>query len=178
MTSQQPPDTTSTPVINTTEQNIIPLPNSVEPVPPSTPVDKANIVGVHFKIGKKIGEGSFGIIYEGIYVAHLTKGLNLLSNAPIAIKLEARKTEAPQLRDEYRTYKVLAGTRDILDLISSWSAFCLLLWTRGTTQCTLHGSSGAFFGGHVRPVQQMLHRKDNLHGGDADGLQTTYFLDN
>lgn len=24
-----------------------------------------NIVGVHYKIGKKIGEGSFGIIYEG-----------------------------------------------------------------------------------------------------------------
>ena len=25
------------------------------------------IVGVHFKVGKKIGEGSFGVIYEGIY---------------------------------------------------------------------------------------------------------------
>lgn len=24
-----------------------------------------NIVGVHFKVGKKIGEGSFGIIYQG-----------------------------------------------------------------------------------------------------------------
>ena len=24
-----------------------------------------NIVGVHYKIGRKIGEGSFGIIYEG-----------------------------------------------------------------------------------------------------------------
>ena len=24
-----------------------------------------NIVGVHYKVGKKIGEGSFGIIYEG-----------------------------------------------------------------------------------------------------------------
>lgn len=26
-----------------------------------------NIVGVHFKVGKKIGEGSFGIIYQGNY---------------------------------------------------------------------------------------------------------------
>lgn len=25
-----------------------------------------NVVGVHYKIGRKIGEGSFGIIYEGI----------------------------------------------------------------------------------------------------------------
>jgi casein kinase 1 len=24
-----------------------------------------NVVGVHYKIGRKIGEGSFGIIYEG-----------------------------------------------------------------------------------------------------------------
>lgn len=24
-----------------------------------------NVVGVHYKVGKKIGEGSFGIIYEG-----------------------------------------------------------------------------------------------------------------
>jgi casein kinase 1 len=25
----------------------------------------ANIVGVHFRVGKKIGEGSFGVIFEG-----------------------------------------------------------------------------------------------------------------
>jgi casein kinase 1 len=24
-----------------------------------------NVVGIHYKIGKKIGEGSFGIIYQG-----------------------------------------------------------------------------------------------------------------
>jgi casein kinase 1 len=27
----------------------------------------SNVVGVHYKVGKKIGEGSFGIIYEGSY---------------------------------------------------------------------------------------------------------------
>lgn len=27
--------------------------------------NSTNIVGVHYKIGKKLGEGSFGIIYEG-----------------------------------------------------------------------------------------------------------------
>jgi hypothetical protein len=26
-----------------------------------------NVVGVHYKIGRKIGEGSFGIIYEGAF---------------------------------------------------------------------------------------------------------------
>ncbi|KAJ1952415.1 Palmitoylated plasma membrane-bound casein kinase, partial [Dispira parvispora] len=59
-----------------------------------------NVVGVHYRVGKRIGEGSFGIIYEGI---------NLLNNQPVAIKFEPRKSDAPQLRDEYRTYKVLSG---------------------------------------------------------------------
>ncbi|KAG0056071.1 hypothetical protein BGZ83_006508, partial [Gryganskiella cystojenkinii] len=27
----------------------------------------SNVVGVHYRVGKKIGEGSFGIIYEGMY---------------------------------------------------------------------------------------------------------------
>ena len=25
----------------------------------------ANLVGVHYRVGKKIGEGSFGVIFEG-----------------------------------------------------------------------------------------------------------------
>jgi hypothetical protein len=25
----------------------------------------SNVVGVHYRVGKKIGEGSFGVIYEG-----------------------------------------------------------------------------------------------------------------
>ncbi|KAI8876386.1 binary complex of casein kinase-1 with Cki7 [Backusella circina FSU 941] len=60
-----------------------------------------NVVGSHYKIDKKIGEGSFGIIY---------KGMDLLSKQQIAIKFEPRKSDAPQLRDEYKTYKIMAGT--------------------------------------------------------------------
>ncbi|ORX47725.1 kinase-like protein [Hesseltinella vesiculosa] len=60
-----------------------------------------NVVGVHYRVGKKIGEGSFGVIYEGT---------NLLNNQQVAIKFEPRKSEAPQLRDEYRTYKIMAGS--------------------------------------------------------------------
>ncbi|CDS09950.1 Putative Casein kinase I like protein 1 [Lichtheimia ramosa] len=63
-----------------------------------------NVVGVHYRVGKKIGEGSFGIIYEGT---------NLLNNQPVAIKFEPRKSDAPQLRDEYRTYKIMAGSTGI-----------------------------------------------------------------
>ncbi|PVU88736.1 hypothetical protein BB559_005420 [Furculomyces boomerangus] len=63
-----------------------------------------NVVGVHYRVGKRIGEGSFGVIYEGT---------NLLTNTPVAIKFEPRKTDAPQLRDEYRSYKVLANADGI-----------------------------------------------------------------
>ncbi|KNZ51422.1 uncharacterized protein VP01_3962g3 [Puccinia sorghi] len=56
---------------------------------------------VHFRVGKKIGEGSFGVIFEGT---------NLLNSQTVAIKFEPRKSDAPQLRDEYRTYKILAGS--------------------------------------------------------------------
>jgi len=71
-------------------------------VPGATPAKSSspNVVGVHYKVGRKIGEGSFGIIYEGV---------NLLTQQPVAIKFEPRKSDAPQLRDEYRTYKILAG---------------------------------------------------------------------
>ncbi|KAF2863962.1 casein kinase-like protein I [Piedraia hortae CBS 480.64] len=60
----------------------------------------SNVVGSHYRVGKKIGEGSFGVIFEGT---------NLLNNTQVAIKFEPRKSDAPQLRDEYRTYKVLVG---------------------------------------------------------------------
>lgn len=65
----------------------------------------SNVVGVHYRVGKKIGEGSFGVIFEGT---------NLLNQQQVAIKFEPRKSDAPQLRDEYRTYKILVGCREFL----------------------------------------------------------------
>ncbi|ORY10827.1 kinase-like protein [Rhizoclosmatium globosum] len=50
----------------------------------STSSNNANMVGTHFKVGRKIGEGSLG--------------LNVINNIPVAIKFEPRKSEAPQLR--------------------------------------------------------------------------------
>ncbi|KAF2279694.1 kinase-like protein [Westerdykella ornata] len=66
----------------------------------STGTTSSNVVGVHYRVGKKIGEGSFGVIFEGT---------NLLNQQQVAIKFEPRKSDAPQLRDEYRTYKILVG---------------------------------------------------------------------
>ena len=39
-----------------------------------------------------------------------------MNNQQVAIKFESRKSDAPQLRDEYRTYKVLAGTSKVIFL--------------------------------------------------------------
>lgn len=67
-------------------------------------VQNRSVVGVHYKVGRKIGEGSFGVIFEGT---------NLLNSQTVAIKFEPRKSEAPQLRDECRSYRILAGTPGI-----------------------------------------------------------------
>jgi serine/threonine protein kinase len=83
-----------------------------------------NVVGVHYRVGRKIGEGSFGVIYEGI---------NLLNNSPVAIKFEPRKADAPQLRDEYRTYKILQDCRNSFIFNFSWNSNGALLWSRGFT---------------------------------------------
>ncbi|KAF5327774.1 hypothetical protein D9619_004558 [Psilocybe cf. subviscida] len=61
----------------------------------------SGIVGGHYKVGKKIGEGSFGVVFEGVKVT---------TGAPVAIKFEPRKSDAPQLRDEFRSYRTLNGT--------------------------------------------------------------------
>ncbi|KAG6820935.1 hypothetical protein H0H93_009171 [Arthromyces matolae] len=68
---------------------------------PSSSATSNGIVGNHFRVGKKIGEGSFGVVFEGS---------KMLSNTPVAIKFEPRKSDAPQLRDEFRSYRTLNGT--------------------------------------------------------------------
>eukprot|EP01094_Clydonella_sp_ATCC50884_P022380 TRINITY_DN511_c0_g1_i1.p1 TRINITY_DN511_c0_g1~~TRINITY_DN511_c0_g1_i1.p1 ORF type:complete len:369 (-),score=103.97 TRINITY_DN511_c0_g1_i1:66-1172(-) len=57
-------------------------------------------VGRKYRLGKKIGSGSFGSIYLG---THLT------DNEDVAIKLEAVKSKHPQLLYESRLYAILKG---------------------------------------------------------------------
>lgn len=46
-------------------------------LPVMASASSSNVVGVHYRVGKKIGEGSFGVIFEG---------QNLLNNNQVAIK--------------------------------------------------------------------------------------------
>lgn len=49
----------------------------------------ANIVGLHYRVGRKIGEGSFGVIFEGLF--------RILSIIPQKLQLTLLQLE----RDKY-----------------------------------------------------------------------------
>ncbi|CAO1945248.1 unnamed protein product [Urochloa humidicola] len=57
-------------------------------------------VGNKFRLGRKIGSGSFGEIYLGT---------NIQTNEEVAIKLENVKTKHPQLLYESKIYRILQG---------------------------------------------------------------------
>ena len=57
-------------------------------------------VGKKFRLGKKIGSGSFGDIYLGT---------NVSTGEPVAMKLESTKSKHPQLVYEAKLYKILQG---------------------------------------------------------------------
>jgi len=57
-------------------------------------------VGGKFRLGRKIGSGSFGDIYIGT---------NVQTSDEVAIKLESIKSKHPQLLYESKLYKILAG---------------------------------------------------------------------
>jgi len=59
------------------------------------------VVGGKFRLGSKIGSGSFGAIHLGV---------NLRTGEEVAIKLEPLKSRHPQLLYEAKIYKNLAGS--------------------------------------------------------------------
>jgi len=59
-------------------------------------------VGKRYRLGRKIGSGSFGDIYLGV---------DIPTGVEVAIKLESVKTRHPQLRYESKLYRVLAGDK-------------------------------------------------------------------
>ncbi|CCH62216.1 hypothetical protein TBLA_0G02780 [Henningerozyma blattae CBS 6284] len=65
-----------------------------------------HIVGIHYAVGPKIGEGSFGVIFEGEDILQ-NDSKNNSTPTPVAIKFEPRRSDTPQLRDEFRAYKIL-----------------------------------------------------------------------
>ena len=58
------------------------------------------MVGPNYRVGKKIGSGNFG---------ELRIGVNLYTKETVAIKLENRKSRAPQLHLENRYYRMMGS---------------------------------------------------------------------
>ena len=58
------------------------------------------VVAGNFKLGKKLGAGSFGEVYLGN---------NTQTGEELAIKLESVQSKTPQLVYESKFYKILAG---------------------------------------------------------------------
>ncbi|XP_004497860.1 casein kinase 1-like protein 10 [Cicer arietinum] len=58
------------------------------------------VVGGKFKLGRKIGSGSFGELYLGV---------NVQTEEEVAVKLESVKTKHPQLLYESKLYMLLQG---------------------------------------------------------------------
>ncbi|XP_042516297.1 casein kinase 1-like protein 10 isoform X3 [Macadamia integrifolia] len=59
-----------------------------------------HVIGGKYKLGRKIGSGSFGELYLGV---------NIQSGEEVAIKLEPVKTKHPQLHYESKLYMLLQG---------------------------------------------------------------------
>nr|QLJ57720.1 casein kinase 1.13 [Nicotiana benthamiana] len=66
-----------------------------------------HVVGGKFKLGRKIGSGSFGELYLGV---------NIQNGEEVAIKLESVKTKHPQLHYESKIYMLLQGGTGIPNL--------------------------------------------------------------
>jgi casein kinase 1 len=64
-------------------------------------------VGGKYRLGRKIGSGSFGEIYLGT---------NIQTNEEVGIKLENVKTKHPQLHYESKLYKILQGGTGVPNL--------------------------------------------------------------
>ena len=70
------------------------------------------LVGNKYRVGQKIGSGSFGDIY---------RGTNIQTGEPVAVKLEPVKTRHPQLLYEARLYKILAsGGGSVVGIPNVW----------------------------------------------------------
>jgi serine/threonine protein kinase len=80
-------------------------------------------VGNKYRLGRKIGSGSFGDIYLGKLNLCLdasaefheidSLGTNITTGEEVAIKLECIKTRHPQLHIESKFYKMMQGGGEI-----------------------------------------------------------------
>jgi hypothetical protein len=74
-------------------------------------------VGKKYRLGRKIGSGSFGDIYLGT---------NMTTGEEVAIKLESVKTKHPQLLYESKIYRILHGGCEYIIYWFDWGCVDLI----------------------------------------------------
>ncbi|KAJ3239815.1 serine/threonine protein kinase [Chytriomyces hyalinus] len=116
-------------------------------------------VANRFRIGRKLGSGSFGEIYHGT---------NLQSGQELAIKLESIKSKHPQLEFEARVYKGLVGGIGVPNMYHfnvEGEYFCMVIDLLGPSLEDLFNFCGRTFS--IKTVlllaNQMISRIEYMH---------------
>uniref|UniRef100_A0A8C7D0L0 non-specific serine/threonine protein kinase n=1 Tax=Oncorhynchus kisutch TaxID=8019 RepID=A0A8C7D0L0_ONCKI len=109
-------------------------------------------VGNKYRLGRKIGSGSFGDIYLGI---------NIATGEEVAIKLECVKTKHPQLHIESKFYKMMQGGGE-----------------RGVGQAGVvrGGGSGRLFNHSLSPFPLFLHYLSPLQISRIEYIHSKNFI--
>lgn len=114
-------------------------------------------VGKKFRIGRRIGSGSFGDIYLGT---------NMTTGEEVAIKLESVKSKHPQLLRETKIYRSLHGVGEISfsdyfyacchQYFFSGCAECSVVWSGRRLQRNGHRFVGEKFGRFIQSMRKAV----------------------
>lgn len=124
----------------------------------------SNIINSTYKLGTKLGSGSFGKIYSAT---------NIKTKQEVAVKIEDVKSKSPQLLYEYRLYQnILGDNPDLVEGIPRTHYFCsqknhniLVMDLLGPSLEDLFSASGRKFSLKtvLMLIDQMITRIEFLH---------------
>jgi len=117
------------------------------------------IVGKTYRVGEKLGSGSFGDIYMGT---------SIQTHERVAIKVESMNAKYPQLHDEYWAYQALTAAEGVpkIKMFGQQGRYLVLVMELlGDSLEALYNKCGRRFSLKtvVMIAIQLLHRLEHLH---------------
>ena len=134
-----------------------------------------------YRLGRKIGGGSFGDIYLAI---------NIQTGEEVAIKLEHMNAKHPQLHIECKFYKIMQGGGWYIEFFSRFFALQKVflsftynsrdsngqvLWTRRRIRGTGDGIIGSQFGRFVQLLPSEIQSQDCAASSRSNGIEILSF---